>query len=131
MSFKTISGFFVAVAAMLLISSCSKKTNTQGRYIPANAAVVVHVNSEAISAKLPWDEVKQNELFKSLYADSSITSLVKAALDNPENTGIDINNDFVWHSISASALKIKFRIEVGIHHIQVFRKIRTRGITSA
>jgi Domain of unknown function (DUF4836) len=96
MSFKTISGFFVAAAAMLLMASCSKKSNTQGRYIPANAAVVVLVNSEAISAKLPWEEVKQNELFKSLYADSSITSLVKAALDNPENTGIDTKKDMLF-----------------------------------
>jgi len=102
MSVKTISTFFVAATALLLMASCSKKTNTQGRYVPANAAVVVHVNSEAITAKLPWEEVKQNELFKTMYADSSLSSLVKSALDNPENTGIDIKKDMIFFMMKDS-----------------------------
>ena len=87
------SFMMIAFFAILLFSSCSKKSNTQGRYIPKTAALVLQVNGESLTAKLPWAEIKQNELFKELYADSSVASYIKAALDNPENTGIDIKND--------------------------------------
>ncbi len=83
------------IAAVLLFSSCSK-TNKQGRYIPKNAAMVVLVNGESISSKLPWAEVKQNELFKQLYQDSSLDLFIKTALDNPDNTGIDTKKDFLF-----------------------------------
>jgi hypothetical protein len=100
---KFFSPLLFAFTALFFITSCSKKTNTQGRYIPATAAVIVHVNSEAISSKLPWEEVKQNELFKSLYADSSLSSYVKSALDNPENTGIDSKKDLLFFMVKDSA----------------------------
>ena len=83
------------IAAVLLFSSCSK-TNKQGRYIPKNAAMVVLVNGESISSKLPWAEVKQNELFKQLYQDSSLDLFIKTALDNPDNTGIDTKKVFLF-----------------------------------
>ena len=92
----------LAFTAILFLASCSKKTNTQGRFIPAGAAIVVHVNAASVSAKLPWDEVKQNELFKTMYADSSLSSFAKAALDNPENTGIDSKKDLIFFMVKDS-----------------------------
>jgi len=53
----------------------------------------MHVNGESISSKLPWNEIKQNQLFQEIYADTAMDGVLKAALDNPENTGIDIKND--------------------------------------
>ncbi len=91
----------VAICVMLAMASC-KKSNTQGRYIPANASMVVHVNGSAISEKLPWEEVKQNELFKQMYADSTLSSMAKSALDNPENTGIDTKNDLLFFMVKDS-----------------------------
>lgn len=89
--------FVLLFSAVLLVfmSSCSK-TNKEGRNIPKNAAIVVLVNGESISSKLPWEEVKKNELFMKLYNDSTIDAFVKAALDNPENTGIDTKKDFLF-----------------------------------
>lgn len=103
MQFKFFPTLLFAFTALLFITSCGKKTNTQGLYIPATAAVIVHVNSEAISSKLPWEEVKQNVLFKSLYADSSLSSYVKSAMDNPENTGIDSKKDLLFFMVKDSA----------------------------
>ncbi len=84
------------MAAVFIISSCSTKTNTQGRYIPKNAVIVVHINGETVSAKLPWDEVKQNELFKTVYTDTTIDAYIKTALDNPDNTGVDTKKDLLF-----------------------------------
>lgn len=82
----------LAFSAVLTFSSCNK-SNKIGRYIPKNASVVVHVNGESVTSKLPWNEVKQNQLFQEIYADTAMDAVVKAALDNPENTGIDTKND--------------------------------------
>jgi hypothetical protein len=93
--------FLVAFAAILLFASCSKK-NKSARYIPKTAAMVMHVNGETINSKLPWNEVKQNSLFQELYADTSMDAFVKAALDNPESTGIDVKNDLFFFATKDS-----------------------------
>lgn len=100
---KFLPALLVAVAAMFLFSSCKKNTNTQGRYVPATAAVIVHVNAAAVMEKLPWEEVKQGDLFRTAYTDSSMSDFAKAALDNPENTGIDSKKDFVFFMVKDSS----------------------------
>src|ERR1700749_930246 len=85
---------FLAAMAVFLLASCSK-TNKQGRYIPKQAAVVMHINGESLNSKLPWDEIKSNALFQKMYSDSTIPAFAKKVLDNPENSGIDIKNDMV------------------------------------
>ena len=75
--------------------SCSKK-NKEGKYIPKDAAVAVHINGASLSAKLPWEEIKGTELFKEISSDSNITSFVKQVLENPDNSGIDIKTDMVF-----------------------------------
>jgi len=93
---KLLPALLIALTATFLVTSCKKKTNTQGRYIPATAAVIVHVNASSVTEKLPWEEVKQGELFRTVYTDSAMSDFAKAALDNPENTGIDTKKDFVF-----------------------------------
>lgn len=82
----------LAVVCILLLASCTK-TNKQGRYIPKDAAIAVHINGASLSSKLPWEEIKQNVLFQQMYADSSMPAYVKKALDNPDNSGIDTKAD--------------------------------------
>ncbi len=86
----------VIIASLILFTAACSKKNKQGKYVPKDAAVVVHINGASLSEKLPWQEVKTNELFKELQADSSITAFVKQALDNPENTGIDTKTDLLF-----------------------------------
>jgi hypothetical protein len=93
----------IAVSAVLFMASCSKKTNTQGRYIPKEAVFAMHINGESLTAKLPWDEVKNNNAFKMAYTDSSVDAIARAAMDNPENTGIDIKNDMVFFVVKDTA----------------------------
>jgi len=92
---KNFRNAVLSVFSVLLFVSCTK-TNKEGKFIPKDAAIVVHVNGASLSSKLPWDEVKQNALFKEMYADSSIPAFVKQALDNPDNSGIDTKTDLVF-----------------------------------
>jgi hypothetical protein len=85
----------LTVFSVLIFASCTK-TNKEGKFIPKNAAIAVLVNGASLSTKLPWDDVKQNELFKQMYADTSIPAFVKQALDNPDNSGIDTKTDLLF-----------------------------------
>ncbi|MEP7164816.1 MAG: DUF4836 family protein [Ferruginibacter sp.] len=93
---------FLSVCAILFLSSCSK-TNKEGRYIPENAAFVVHLNGKSLNSKLPWEEIKQSELFKGAYADTATPAIVRSVMDNPENTGIDVKNDLLIFVIKDSS----------------------------
>ena len=85
----------LAIVFLLILASCTK-TNKQGKVVPENAAFAVHIDGGSLSAKLPWNEVKQNVMFREMYADSSIPVFVKKALDNPDNSGIDTKSDLVF-----------------------------------
>ena len=103
MRIKFLPAILVALTATLFMASCGKKTNTQGRYVPKDAVFVVHLNGESLNAKLPWDEVKANNAFKMAYTDSSLDAVAKAAMENPENTGVDIKSDMVFFVVKDSA----------------------------
>ena len=92
----------IALIAVFIFTSC-KKSNTQGRYIPENAAFVLHVDGKSLNNKLSWDEVKQGGLFRSLYSDTALYGYLRSALENPDNTGIDIKNDFIVFAQKDSA----------------------------
>ena len=84
-----------AFAFILLLASCSK-TNKQGKLIPKDAVFVMIMNGQSLSSKLPWDEVKKNELFQKMYADTTVPPFIKKALNDPDNSGIDVKNDLVF-----------------------------------
>lgn len=88
-------------ATIILFASCTK-SNTQGRYIPRDAAFVVQVNGKTLSSKLPWNEIKQNPLFKDAALDNTIPSAMKQALNSPDSAGIDINSDLIFFAVKDS-----------------------------
>ena len=89
---------FTVIIAVMLFSSCGK-TNKQGRYIPANAGVVFMVDGKSLNAKLPWDEVKQNEIFKKMMADTSVPAFAKLIMENPESSGVNIKSDLIMFMV--------------------------------
>ena len=98
--FLTLLG--TAFIAVILFSSCAKN-NKQGRYIPSQAAVVLHIDGASLNSKLPWEEIKQNDLFKKMSADTNMSAFERSMMDNPENSGIDIKNDLEIFMIKDSS----------------------------
>jgi hypothetical protein len=92
----------IAFMAVLLFTSCSKKTNKQGRYIPETVAAVMHINGESLNAKLPWEEIKKNDWFVEMQKDSSMSGFSKSILDNPANTGVNVKGDILIFYVSDS-----------------------------
>lgn len=102
MKIRLLPTLFTALAAMILFSACSKKTNTEGRYIPKDVFLAMVLDGESLNSKLPWEEVKTNTVFQEAYADSSLDAFAKTAMDNPENTGIDIKKDMAFFVVKDS-----------------------------
>ncbi len=92
----------VAICTLSILFSCGKDSK-QGILIPKNASVAVIVNGAAMSDKLPWEEVKKNEMFKKLYADSSLEAYLKTAMENPDNTGIDTKKELIFYMMKDSS----------------------------
>lgn len=93
---------FAAFVVLALLVSCGK-TNKQGKLIPKDAVMVLHLNGKSLNEKLPWDELKTNVLFAQLIADSSVPATFKRALENPDNSGIDIKTDILVFMLKDSA----------------------------
>lgn len=97
-----LSFFAAAMIAAIFFSSCSSKTNKLGRNIPATAGVVLHLNGESLTSKLPWEEVKKNDLFQKMSADTSVPAFAKAVLENPETSGINVKSDLIMFLVKDS-----------------------------
>src|SRR5919112_835592 len=78
----------------LLIASC-KQANKTGAMIPNDAGMVLHLNANSLNSKLSWEEIKQTNWFKEMYADAP-DSLAKKLMDDPANSGMDIKSDFIF-----------------------------------
>ena len=76
------------------ILSC-KQTNKAGAMVPDDAGMVMHLNANSLTSKLSWNEIKQTNWFKEMYAETP-DSLAQKLLDDPANSGMDIKNDFVF-----------------------------------
>ncbi|MEP7110278.1 MAG: DUF4836 family protein [Ferruginibacter sp.] len=87
--------------AAIIFASCTK-TNTQGKLIPKEAAVVILLDGKSLSSKLPWEEIKQNPLFLEMSKDSSLPASMKRILENPANAGIDTQADCMFFALRDS-----------------------------
>ena len=85
----------IIIAIVVFFASCSK-TNNEGKLIPNNATMVLHINGKSLAAKLPWNEVKLNPFFKTIYTDSTLSARIKLIFNNPDSTGIDVGNDLLF-----------------------------------
>ena len=99
---KTLQFTCLVCLSMLLMVSCKKK-NEAGKFIPGNAAAVAVFDGASLTKKLSWEEIKQGEMFKQAYLDSSLSQMAKSVMDNPENTGLDVKNNITVFVVKDSS----------------------------
>ncbi|KAA9039144.1 DUF4836 family protein [Ginsengibacter hankyongi] len=96
-SFFKLTLLFVGVA--FLFTSCSKK-NEEGKMIPKNAMFVVQLNTKSLKEKLTWNDIKNSNWYNMALEQSQDKAMsnpeIKKILDNPENSGIDLNSSLVF-----------------------------------
>lgn len=87
------------VGAAFLFTSCSKK-NEEGKMIPKNAMFVIQLNSKSLKEKLTWDDIKNSNWYNMALEHTHYEAMsnpeIKKILDNPENSGIDLNSSLVF-----------------------------------
>lgn len=76
----------------LFFASC--KDSKSELPVPKDAIMVMHINSESLTSKLTWDEIKSSPIFKES-AETIDDSLGQKLMENPENSGIDTKGGFV------------------------------------
>ena len=90
MNLRTIN-LFLTGAITLFFVSCSSKSDIP---VPEDAAFVLHIDGASLSSKLPWEEVKQSDLFKMAMEEGSAKdSMAIKILNNPEESGINMKSD--------------------------------------
>ncbi|MFV0605344.1 MAG: DUF4836 family protein [Niabella sp.] len=80
---------FITVA----FTACQNGGST-GLLVPADAALVVHINFNSLSSKLTWKEIQQT----AWYSESQVEindSLAKKLLADPASSGINTNSNMV------------------------------------
>lgn len=90
------NSFLILSACALLIAACGKKGGKSGLMVPKDAAIVVHINSESLTSKLSWEEIRQTNWFKEMSKDETDT-LAKQLLADPATSGIDTKADLVFY----------------------------------
>lgn len=87
--------FGLILLSAVVFSAC-KKSNKQGRYIPENASMVVHIDGASISNKLPWDEVKKGAAVQKVLNDTSVDAFVRSIFNNPDESGLQTKGDILF-----------------------------------
>lgn len=105
-----LTPYSLLIIALLALSACSKKSDVP---VPADAALVLHIDGGSLSSKLDWNEFKQGELYK-MAMEESHDDFAKKILSNPDSSGIDIKSDAYFFIVmrgrgaySAFTFKIK------------------------
>jgi hypothetical protein len=91
---------FALTAIIFLFSSCGK-SNEAGKMIPSDALFVAQVNMKSLDKKLSWDEIKQTNWYKKVYADSATPDWRRKILDNPSASGIDFDEELIFFVANA------------------------------
>lgn len=88
---RLFGNLFLIVFTCLAVTSCNNKKNIAS-LIPSDALVVTYFDTKSFFDKLPYDSIKATELFKDIVTDSSLSELTKKILNDPDQSGIDLND---------------------------------------
>lgn len=84
----------VAILATVFFTACNSGGKT-GLLIPADAGMVMHIDLNALSSKLSWDEIKKTNWFAEAQKQSK-DSLVNMLLNDPKESGINTSGALVF-----------------------------------
>ena len=64
--------------------------------VPKNAMFVMHLDIKSLRGKLSWDDIKQTSWYQKANGDATMNAWKKKLLENPENSGIDLNSSAIF-----------------------------------
>lgn len=114
---------YIAVIAVisLLFSSCKSKSEA-AKMVPSDAVLVTYFNTKSLLEKLPYEDVKNTELFKDAYANTKIPEWSKKFLNDPKATGIDLEKGVTFFIQKGSDDLFTFVLEGALSDAGNFEK---------
>ena len=91
---KTSLLLLTGISFLLLTTAC-KDADKVGKLVPSDALFAVHINTNALSKKLSWEEIQNTEWFQNIN-NSAEDTIAQRLLRNPESSGIDTKSDLVF-----------------------------------
>src|SRR5215831_9230239 len=68
------------------------QTNTVLSYLPADAKMIIKINSGSLRQKIKWEEIMQSKMFEDLTKQAPDEG--KTLLNNPSQSGVDLSQGF-------------------------------------
>src|SRR6266545_2050626 len=90
---RNLLSLLLLTVTVISIVSCNR-TDKGAIAVPKDAAVVMHINTSSLISKVSWQEIKETDWFKNMYYNTP-DSFTKKLLDDPGNSGIDIQSELV------------------------------------
>ncbi|TXH20249.1 MAG: DUF4836 family protein [Chitinophagaceae bacterium] len=85
--------FLLSILMTVVFAACNSGGKT-GLLIPADAGMVMHIDLNALSSKLSWDEIKKANWFAEAQKEAK-DSLIKKLLTDPKESGINTSSHIV------------------------------------
>ncbi|HYJ37591.1 MAG TPA: DUF4836 family protein [Chitinophagaceae bacterium] len=82
----------IITATLMVIAGCSS-VDKKAALVPIDAAFAIHLNTNSLSSKLSWDEVKKSNWFVQISSREN-DSFTQKILDDPGNSGMDTKGGF-------------------------------------
>ena len=82
----------IVVVLLLVLTSCSS-VDKKAPLLPRDAAFAIHLNTNSLSSKLSWEDVRKSNWFIETTSKER-DSFTKKILEDPDNSGMDTKQGF-------------------------------------
>src|SRR5688572_568927 len=113
-----LTPYSLLILLVIVLASCSSNVSVP---VPADAALVVHFDGKALQSKFSWEDFKKTDLFVDATKNET-DSLTKKILENPANSGVDLNSD-VFYFVRNRGRNAYFVVTGGIKDDDAFAAV--------
>jgi len=85
--------FGAIIAGLLFLFTSCSSVDKKAPLVPKDAAFTIHLNTNSLSSKLSWEEIRKSNWFNEATSKQD-DSLTKKILEDPANSGMDTKSGF-------------------------------------
>lgn len=111
----------VLIAVCFVFSSCKSKLNT-AKMVPADAIFVSYFNTKSMLDKVPYSELKETQIFKDAFADTTLPEWGKKLLEDPQQAGIDLDKGLMMFINKGNEKSANIVVEGAVKNAGDFEK---------
>jgi len=118
---KSFRAIIVLILITFAFASCKSKLHV-AKMVPADAVFVGYMNTKSLLDKLPYSDVKATQMYKDIAADTSLPDWGKKMLENPEQSGIDLEKGLLAFVHKGSGNSVNMVVEGAVKSASDFEK---------